>query len=108
MALSVHERTHEIGLLRAVGMDRSQTRSAIRWEALLIALVGTLSGVVIGVFFGWALSVTLRGEGLMAFSFPVVSIVVITVLAVIGGVLAATRPARRAARLDVLRAITTE
>jgi putative ABC transport system permease protein len=108
MALSVHERTHEIGLLRAVGMDRSQTRSAIRWEALLIALVGTLSGVLIGVFFGWALSVTLRGEGLMAFSFPVVSIVVITVLAVIGGVLAATRPARRAARLDVLRAITTE
>ena len=60
MALSVHERTHEIGLLRAVGMDRPQTRAAIRWEAVLIALVGTLSGVLIGVFFGWALSVTLR------------------------------------------------
>lgn len=108
MALSVHERTHEIGLLRAVGMDRRQTRSAIRWEALLIALVGTLSGLLIGVFFGWALSVTLRGEGLATFSVPVVALVVITVAAVGGGVLAATRPARRAARVDVLQAITTE
>jgi putative ABC transport system permease protein len=108
MALSVHERTHEIGLLRAVGMDRRQTRSAIRWEALLIALVGALSGLLIGVFFGWALSVTLRGEGLTAFSFPLIPLLVIAVLAVAGGVLAATRPASRAARVDVLRAITTE
>lgn len=108
MALSVHERTREIGLLRAVGMDRRQTRSAIRWEAVLIALVGTLTGLLIGVFFGWALSVTLRGEGLTAFSFPVVALLVIAALAVTGGVLAASRPARRAARIDVLRAITTD
>lgn len=108
MALSVHERTHEIGLLRAVGMDRRQTRSSIRWEALLIALVGTLSGMLIGVFFGWALSVTLRGEGLTAFALPAVALIVIGVLAVTGGVLAATRPARRAARIDVLQAIATE
>ena len=108
MALSVHERTHEIGLLRAVGMDRPQTRAAIRWEAVLIALVGTLSGVLIGVFFGWALSVTLRGEGLTDVAFPTTSLVVVGLLAVIGAVLAATRPARRAARVDVLRAISTE
>lgn len=108
MALSVHERMREIGLLRAVGMDRGQIRSAIRWEAVLIALVGTLTGLLIGVFFGWALSVTLRGAGLTAFSLPVVALVVIGALAVVGGVLAVTRPARRAARTDVLRAITTE
>lgn len=108
MALSVHERTHEIGLLRAVGMDRSQTRAAIRWEAVLIALVGTLSGVVIGTFFGWALSVTLRGEGLTDVAFPTTSLVVVALLAIAGAVLAATRPARRAARVDVLRAIGTE
>jgi putative ABC transport system permease protein len=108
VALSIHERTHELGLLRAVGMTRPQTRSAVRWEAVLVALLGTGLGIMIGVFFGWSISVAIGGEGLGTFSMPVIPIVVIALLAVLGGVLASLRPAMRAARLDVLRAIATE
>jgi putative ABC transport system permease protein len=108
MALSIHERTHELGLLRAVGMTRRQTRVAVRWEAILIALFGTGLGVTIGVFFGWSISVAIRDEGLGTFALPIPSLLVIVALAVVGGVVAAARPARRAARLDVLRAISTE
>ena len=108
MALSIHERTREIGLLRAVGMTRAQLRSTVRWESVLVALLGTGTGLVLGVFFGWAISVTVRGDGLTAFALPVLQIVVIGVLAVVGALLAATRPAWRGSRLDVLRAISTE
>ena len=109
MVLSIHERTRELGLLRAVGMTRGQTRRVVRWEAGMVALLGTLTGVVIGLFFGWSISVTLREDGgLGTFTVPYGSLVWVVVLAVLGGVLAAYRPARRAARLDVLRAIATE
>ncbi|MGD9701757.1 MAG: ABC transporter permease [Acidimicrobiia bacterium] len=108
IALSIHERTRELGLLRAVGMTRGQTRASVAWEAVLIALVGTVLGVVIGVFFGWSISVTLRGSGLGTFSMPVMPLVVIAVVAILGAVIAAIRPAWRAARLDVLRAISSE
>ena len=64
MALSIHERTRELGLLRAVGMTRHQTRSAVRWESVLIALLGTGLGPRLGVFFGWSISVTIRDAGL--------------------------------------------
>ena len=108
VALSIHERTHELGLLRAVGMTRPQTRATVRWEAVLIALLGSGLGALIGIFFGWSISVAIRGEGLGTFSLPIAPIVVIALIAVLGGVLAALRPAMRAARLDVLRAIATE
>ena len=108
MALSIHERTRELGLLRAVGMTRHQTRASIAWESVLIGLLGTGLGVLIGVFFGWAISVTIRNAGLGTFTLPIQPLVVIALAAVLGGVLAAARPARRAARLDVLRAIATE
>lgn len=108
MALSIHERTRELGLLRAVGMTRRQMRTTVRWESVLVALLGTGSGLVLGVFFGWAISVTVRGDGLTAFALPVVPIIVVGVLAVVGALLAAIRPARRAARLDVLKAIANE
>jgi putative ABC transport system permease protein len=108
MALSIHERTRELGLLRAVGMTRHQTRAAIAWESVLIGLLGTGLGVLIGVFFGWAISVTVRNAGLGTFTLPIQPLVFIALAAVLGGVLAAARPARRAARLDVLRAIATE
>jgi putative ABC transport system permease protein len=108
MALSIHERTRELGLLRAVGMSRRQTRSAVRWESVLIALLGTGLGVLLGVFFGWSISVAVRDAGLGAFSIPVVSVVVIALLAILGALIAAARPAYRASRLDVLRAIATE
>jgi putative ABC transport system permease protein len=108
MALSIHERTRELGLLRAVGMTRRQTRASVGWEAVLVGLLGTGLGVLIGVFFGWAISVTIRDAGLGTFALPLRPLAFIAVVAVLGGVLAAARPARRAARLDVLRAIASE
>jgi putative ABC transport system permease protein len=108
MALSIHERTRELGLLRAVGMTRRQTRRSVRWETVIIALLGTALGIVIGVFFGWSISVTIRNGGLGAFTLPVTPLIVIALIAVIGAVIAVIRPASRAARLDVLRAIANE
>jgi putative ABC transport system permease protein len=108
MSLSIHERTHELGLLRAVGMTRRQTAAAVRWEAMLIALLGSGLGIALGVGFGWAISVVLRDEGPSAVSIPVVSMAVIVAIGVLGGVTAALRPGRRAARLDVLRAIASQ
>jgi putative ABC transport system permease protein len=108
LALSIFERTRELGLLRAVGMTRSQLRAMVRWEATIIALLGTTLGLAIGTGFGWAIVTALNGEGLTTFTVPVGQLVVITLIAAGAGVLAAILPARRAARLDVLAAITSE
>lgn len=108
LGLSIVERTRELGLLRAVGMTRRQMRSMIRWESVLIALFGTLGGLGVGLFFGWALVHALADQGFNVFRIPVVSLAVISILAALVGVVAAAVPARRAARLDVLRAIATE
>ena len=108
LALSIVERTRELGVLRAVGMTRSQLRSAIRWESVIIAVQGALLGLVIGVFFGWGLVRALSDEGLTTFAVPVASLVVVVALAAVAGVVAAVLPARRAARLDVLRAVAAE
>lgn len=108
LALSIVERTRELGVLRAVGMTRAQLRSTIRWEAVIIAVQGALLGLVIGVFFGWALVTALEDEGLNTFTVPLPTLAVVVVLAALAGVAAAVVPARRAARLDVLRALVTE
>ncbi|HEX2275090.1 MAG TPA: ABC transporter permease, partial [Acidimicrobiales bacterium] len=108
LALSILERTRELGLLRSVGMTRSQLRSAVRWESVIIALQGTFLGLLIGVFFGWALVEALDSEGINHLSIPVGQLLTIVVLAGVAGVIAAIAPARRAAKLDVLRAIATE
>jgi len=107
MALSIYERTRELGLLRAVGMTRRQTRRLVRLETVLVALLGTGLGLVLGVFFGWSISVAIRGGGLGAFRIPVLPLVVVVGIAVLGSLVAALRPARRAARLNVLDAIAT-
>jgi putative ABC transport system permease protein len=108
LALSIIERTRELGVLRAVGMTRRQLRSAIRWEAVLIALQGTALGLLVGVFFGWALVTALADAGFTTLDIPVVSLTVVVVLAAIAGVVAAILPARRAARMDVLRAVISD
>jgi putative ABC transport system permease protein len=108
LALSVHERTRELGLLRAVGMARRQVRSTIRWESILIALLGTTLGLGVGLFFGWAMATKMRDVGFNSFSVPIGQLVIICVLAAISGVVAAIWPARRAARLDILAAIAAE
>jgi len=108
LALSIIERTHELGLLRAVGMTRQQLRSTVRWESVLTSVFGTLLGLVIALFFGWAIVEALKDEGLNAFRIPVGSLITIVVIAALAGVLAAVLPARRAAKLNVLEAIGTE
>jgi putative ABC transport system permease protein len=108
LALSVYERTRELGLLRAVGMSRRQAKSMIRWEAVIIVIVGGVLGTVIGIFLGWAFVQALENEGITTFSLPGGQLVTYVILAVLAGILAAIPPARRAARLNVLKAIATE
>ncbi|HEU5083334.1 MAG TPA: FtsX-like permease family protein [Acidimicrobiales bacterium] len=108
LSLSIHERTRELGLLRAVGMTRAQLRSAVRWEAVLIAVLGTVVGLGLGLVVSWALVTALGSFGLTRFALPVGTLVAVTLGAAVLGVIAAIRPARRAARLDVLRAIAFE
>ncbi len=108
LVLSILERTRELGLLRAVGMTRKQLRSTVRWESVIIALQGTLLGLVIGVFFGWALVTALNDQGVDQLTFPFTTLVIVVVLAGVAGVVAAIVPARRAAQLDVLRAVASE
>jgi putative ABC transport system permease protein len=108
LVLSVLERTRELGLLRAVGMSRRQTRRMIRWEAVIMAVIGAALGLCVGVFFGWALVQSLEGEGISRFTLPFGQLLVFVLLAGAIGVLAAIFPARRAARLNVLAAIAYE
>jgi putative ABC transport system permease protein len=108
LALSVFERTREIGLLRAVGLSRQQLRRMIRLEATAIAVLGAVLGVGLGVVFGIALQRSQAGEGLEVLAVPWLQLVIFVLLSGLVGVLAALWPAYRAARLDVLRAITTE
>jgi putative ABC transport system permease protein len=108
LALSIFERTRELGLLRAVGMTRRQLRSTIRWESVIIAVQGAVLGLAIGIFFGWALVEALADDGFNTLSIPVPDLSLVVVLAALAGVAAAILPARRAARLDVLRAVVTE
>jgi len=108
LALSIFERTREIGLLRAVGMARKQIRSMVRWEAVIISLFGALMGMVVGIFFGWALVRALHSQGVTVLSVPGGQLVIYLVVAGLFGVLAAVLPARRAAKLDVLKAVVTE
>ncbi|HMD91514.1 MAG TPA: FtsX-like permease family protein [Trebonia sp.] len=108
LMLSVLERTREIGLLRAVGMRRRQVRSMIRSEAVILAIFGALIGIVVGTLMGLALVSALRSQGFNETSVPVSQLIIFVVLAALLGLLAASWPARRAAKLDVLAAIATE
>jgi len=108
LGLSIFERIRELGLLRAVGATRGQLRAMIRWEAVIIAVLGAVLGLAIGVFFGWTIVRALRSIGITEFALPVGQLVIFVVFAALAGILAAVLPGRRAAKVDVLRAITTE
>ncbi len=108
LALSVVERTREIGLLRALGMTRRQLRQTVRLESVAISVYGATLGVVLGLGIGVALQRSLVSQGIGTLGIPWALLVIVLVLAGVVGVFAALWPARRAARLDVLRAITTE
>jgi putative ABC transport system permease protein len=108
IALSVLERTRELGLLRAVGMTRRQLRATIRWESVIIALFGTILGLAVGVLGGWGMVTAFEDEGFEVFQVPYGTIAMVGVLAAGLGLLAALLPAWRASRLNVLAAIHTE
>ncbi len=106
LALSVVERTRELGLLRAVGLQRRQLRRMIRVESVLIAVYGAVLGIAVGLAFGFALLQALKDQGLTEFSVPVGRLVQVLLVGGLAGVVAAALPARRAAKMDVLQAIS--
>jgi putative ABC transport system permease protein len=107
LALSIFERTRELGLLRAVGMTRRQLRATIRYESIIIALLGTTLGLLIGLGFGWGLVHAMSDQGIHHLTIPFAQLGIITVIAALAGVTAAALPAHRASRLDPLQAIAT-
>ena len=108
LALSVIERTREIGLLRAVGVSRRQLRRMVRLEAVVVAVLGAVLGIGMGLVFGIALQRAIADQGVDVLAVPWVQLALFVVFAAVAGVLAAVLPARRAARLDVLNAIGAE
>src|SRR5581483_3676726 len=108
LALSIFERTRELGLLRAVGMARRQLKRMIRWESVIITILGAVLGLAVGAFFGWAAVSSMGSIGVDRLSFPIVRLILFVVVAGLAGVVAAIFPARRAAKLDVLQAIAHE
>ena len=107
LALSIYERTRELGMLRAIGMSRRQVRTMIRYEAVITALIGGILGLILGLIFATLIAQPLKDEG-FTLSYPVGSLIALLVFAAIVGVVAAILPARRAARLDVLESLQYE
>lgn len=107
LLLSVFERRREIGLLRAVGMTKSQVRITVRWESVITSLLGAVSGVVLGIVMGIVVVAALSGDSGIGFSLPVTSTIVIVLISFVLGVVAAIYPARRATKVDVVQAIAT-
>lgn len=107
LLLSVFERQREIGLLRAVGMTRSQVRTTVRWESVITSMFGAVVGVVLGIVMGVVLMTVLADNGIAAFRLPVKDTAVILVLSFVIGVLAAIYPARRATKIEIMQAIAT-
>ena len=107
LVLSIFERTREIGMLRAIGLSRRQTRRMVRYESVITSVIGGILGTIVGLFFGWVMAKGLENEGIQ-FSVPVGQLIIFLVVAAIAGVLAAILPARRASRVKVLEALAYE
>jgi putative ABC transport system permease protein len=105
LVLSVFERTRELGMLRAVGMTRRQTRRMIRHESVITALIGALLGIVLGIVLA---ALLIARVDFLVFSFPTLQVIIFVIAAIVVGLIAAIFPARRAAKLDPLRAIAYE
>lgn len=107
LVLSIYERTREIGMLRAIGTTRAQVRWIIRWESVITSLIGAILGLVLGVVLAVLITIGLSSQGI-EFALPVGQLAIWLAFAIVFGILAAAYPARRAARLDVLRAVSYE
>ena len=105
--LSIHERTREFGLLRAIGATRRQVRRMVRYESAITAAIGGVLGIAVGILFGALITASLNELGLV-FRIPVGQLVIFFVLAVIVGIIGAVLPARRGARIDVMQAVHYE
>jgi putative ABC transport system permease protein len=105
LVLSVMERTREVGMLRAIGMTRRQTRRMVRHEGIVTAQLGAVTGMAIGILLGGAITFAMRGIG-MTFTLPFGSLIAFAVVATLAGMLAAALPARRAARMPILDALS--
>ena len=108
LALSVFERTRELGLLRAIGMTRGQVRAMVRWESVVISVIGAVLGAALGIGLGVSLARALAGEGIDQIAVPGGQLAAYVVAAAVAGVLAAIGPARRASNVDVLRAVVSD
>jgi putative ABC transport system permease protein len=108
LALSVFERTRELGVLRAIGMTPRQVRAMVRWESVVISLIGAVAGAGLGVGLGSALVRALRDQGFTKISIPGTQVLLYLVLAAAAGVVAAIGPARSAGKVDVLKAVVTD
>jgi putative ABC transport system permease protein len=107
LVLSIFERTREIGMLRAIGLSRRQTRRMVRYESVITSVIGGILGTIVGLFFGWVMAKGLENQGIQ-FSVPWIQLIIFLVLSAIVGVLAAILPARRASRVKVLEALAYE
>lgn len=107
LILSIYERTRELGMLRAVGMSRRQIKRMVRYEAVITAVLGAMAGLILGIVFAFLLGIPLESEGFVL-SYPIGTLIVILLLTALAGVLAAIYPARKAAKLDVLEAVSYE
>ena len=109
LSLSVYERRRELGVLRAIGQSRRQLRSMIRLESVITSAVGSITGVALGIFAGWGLVEALASpDDTTRVSIPAATLVLILAIGALAGVLASRRPARAAARIDVLTAVASE
>jgi len=106
MALSVYERTREFGLLRAVGMSKRHLKRSVRWEAIIVSVFGATLGITVGVPLGIAVSIALPETFVSGIQIPVSTIITVLIASIFVGIVAAIGPARRAAKLDVLEAIS--
>lgn len=108
LSLAAHERRRELGLLRAVGAERGQVRASLRWESAYVAALGALTGLVLGAFLSWAAVSVLSGDQELPYVLPPVQLAILFAAGTAGGLLAGTRPAARAAKMNILSAISAE